>query len=621
MMNIKLYLCFVAHIFSFHVVLVTSAANQCVPVLNNKCTSELGSYNLTRFPNALGHSDYTASDGEFHQFLNLIDSSCSPSLLPFLCSAFYPKCDPLTSTVLPPCATECVKSLSQCSFLFTFYGFNWPSNLSCDRFSDGSHCPQPGVSTCSTDVKKYTEKPCLEYTKKAATNTSTYWFGTNYNAVCPKGSATSFNCTNSRQGTADSIASRLQLDLSQLDRTVNITYTHGEGSYQSCGSKFRVWNGNYIEVQPGDGVYKAYDVHQFPRIQWHAAKSELDSLIVYDVGNLYVHGIYVNIVHGEISSGQVLKSYLHPIPPQTEPNPFAFLVFKQSSSLSVSDATKQMLLQTTDLAAITKTLELTGPVALNWINVVRDPYAIEGLVDLHIADLCPYLETGALLKHNRSFIHSDTFLDVALSVTFNPSATTYTSCCSTHTVTAKKVTLKSLAPTYVDTADVRTEAAPTINFYKAGLISLNRVTDTYTLICIDPDVSKSHSPIIHWMVTNIPDGNIQNGQTVLPYIGPMPPPGKNHTYYFLLYKQSSPVDASTVDGYAGPHCQGRCLFDINRFVADNHMTLSGALWMIAHNDAYIRHLYVTQRGMDEHAVCHGVSGYSANCHESVVIVG
>lgn len=87
------------------------------------------------------------------------------------------------------------------------------------------------------------------------------------------------------------------------------------GSYQSCGSKFRVWNGNYIEVQPGDGVYKAYDVHQFPRIQWHAAKSELDSLIVYDVGNLYVHGIYVNIVRGEISSGQV-RSYRFKKPTQ-----------------------------------------------------------------------------------------------------------------------------------------------------------------------------------------------------------------------------------------------------------------------------------------------------------------
>lgn len=141
-MNIKLNFAFVAHIFSFHVVLVTLAANQCVPVPNNKCTSELGSYNLTRFPNALGHSDYTASDGEFHQFLNLTDSFCSPSLLPFLCSAFYPKCDPLINTVLPPCATECVKSLAECSFLFTFYGFNWPNNLSCDRFSDGSHCPR-----------------------------------------------------------------------------------------------------------------------------------------------------------------------------------------------------------------------------------------------------------------------------------------------------------------------------------------------------------------------------------------------------------------------------------------------------------------------------------------------
>lgn len=37
-----------------------------------------------------------------------------------------------------------------------------------------------------------------------------------------------------------------------------------------------------------------------------------------------------------------------------------------------------------------------GPVALNWINVVRDPYAIEGLMDLHIADLCPYLETEGI---------------------------------------------------------------------------------------------------------------------------------------------------------------------------------------------------------------------------------
>ena len=77
--------------------------------------------------------------------------------------------------------------------------------------------------------EKIYRKPCLHYIKEAALDTSAYWFGTNYSLLCPKGSATSFNCTNTREGTADSLASRMQLDLTQLDRTVNITYTHGEG--------------------------------------------------------------------------------------------------------------------------------------------------------------------------------------------------------------------------------------------------------------------------------------------------------------------------------------------------------------------------------------------------------
>ena len=133
----------------------------------------------------------------------------------------------------------------------------------------------------------------------------------------------------------------------------------------------------------------------------------------------------------------------------------------------------------------------------------------------------------------------------------------------------------------------------------------------------------------------------------------MPPAGKNHTYYFLLYKQAIPLGGITITGYVGQHCQERyknfvdlqeifqlfkikkncplfyleltvcfrCHFEINRFVADYQLKLSGARWMIAHNDAYVRHLYVTERGMDEHAVCHGITGFPANCHESVIVVG
>nr|XP_022341135.1 uncharacterized protein LOC111135398 isoform X2 [Crassostrea virginica] len=547
---------------TFVIPILTSATDHCIPLRNDKCSQELGSYNFTTFPNALGLLDYTSANLEFQKFQTLIESSCSKSLLPFLCSAYFPKCDPQMTSVLPPCATECVKSMAECSFLFSFYGFQWPASLSCDKFDDGRHCPQSDAASCSNEVKKYTEKPCLHYIKEAALDTTAYWFGTNYSLLCPKGSATSFNCTNTREGTADSLASRMQLDLTQLDRTVNITYTHGEGSYLSCGSKVTVWNGNYIEVNPGDGEYKAYDVHLFPRIQWHAAKSELDTLIIYDAGNLYVHGIYVNIAGGIVSSGQIVKPYLSPIPPQTHANPFVFLVFKQPSSVSLSDAIKQELQQTTDLETVVKALQLRGPVGMNWINVVRDAYAIESLKKLHIANLCPYLETEVILKHKRPFIEGDTELDVSLSVTFSPETITYDSCCSTHTETAKTITLDSLAPTYVSTADTRTNATPSISFSKAGLISANRITDNYTLICLDPDASQSYVPIIHWMVTDIPDGSLQNGHTVLSYQGPMPPAGKNHTYYFLLYKQAIPLGGITITGYVGQHCQERvdCVF-------------------------------------------------------------
>lgn len=93
-------------------------------MLNNKYTNKLKSYNLTKFPNTLKHSNYTTSNKKFHQFLNLINSSYNPSLLPFLYNTFYPKYNPLTNTILPPYTTKYIKSLSQYSFLFTFYKFN-----------------------------------------------------------------------------------------------------------------------------------------------------------------------------------------------------------------------------------------------------------------------------------------------------------------------------------------------------------------------------------------------------------------------------------------------------------------------------------------------------------------
>ena len=58
----------------------------------------------------------------------------------------------------------------------------------------------------------------------------------------------------------------------------------------------------------------------------------------------------------------------------------------------------------------------------------------------------------------------------------------------------------------------------------------------YTLIMHDPDAVNGNR--VHWLVTNI-NKNINNGKTLLPYVGPAPPAktGK-HRYIFELYKQS-----------------------------------------------------------------------------------
>ena len=63
------------------------------------------------------------------------------------------------------------------------------------------------------------------------------------------------------------------------------------------------------------------------------------------------------------------------------------------------------------------------------------------------------------------------------------------------------------------------------------------VNDTYTLVMYDPDALGG--TFIHWIVTNIKNGDIIKGTQLVPYKPPTPPSktGK-HRYIFELYKQS-----------------------------------------------------------------------------------
>ncbi|XP_018312464.1 protein D2 isoform X1 [Mycetomoellerius zeteki] len=64
----------------------------------------------------------------------------------------------------------------------------------------------------------------------------------------------------------------------------------------------------------------------------------------------------------------------------------------------------------------------------------------------------------------------------------------------------------------------------------------------YTLCMTDPDAPSRQNPTNrewhHWLVGNIPESNVSEGEVLSEYIGAGPPQGTGlHRYVFLLYKQ------------------------------------------------------------------------------------
>jgi phosphatidylethanolamine-binding protein (PEBP) family uncharacterized protein len=58
--------------------------------------------------------------------------------------------------------------------------------------------------------------------------------------------------------------------------------------------------------------------------------------------------------------------------------------------------------------------------------------------------------------------------------------------------------------------------------------------ELYTLVIWDPDAP--NPSFLHWLVVNIPEDRVQDGETIVEYKPPTPPSGI-HRYYVGLYRQ------------------------------------------------------------------------------------
>ncbi|XP_067672449.1 frizzled-7-B-like [Haliotis asinina] len=101
---------------------------QSLPPLCSKMT-----YNASSFPNAFGHVNAEEASMELHQFYPVVKVQCSDVMDVFLCSVYFPKCDPRTGNI-PPCRETCDSARLGCETLMNKFGFKWPNSLNCNKF-------------------------------------------------------------------------------------------------------------------------------------------------------------------------------------------------------------------------------------------------------------------------------------------------------------------------------------------------------------------------------------------------------------------------------------------------------------------------------------------------------
>ncbi len=113
-----------------------------------------------------------------------------------------------------------------------------------------------------------------------------------------------------------------------------------------------------------------------------------------------------------------------------------------------------------------------------------------------------------------------------------------------------------------------TLAAPNVRLNEAD------PTKLYTIVIWDPDAPREPS-FLHWLVTNIPGGDVARGTVVQKYYPPTPP-DKEHRYYVGLYEQSGRLGIKKVSQTG---------FDIDAFVS-RHALIQKGLKMVKVRPGY-----------------------------------
>ena len=105
--------------------------DKCETLTNVVCSQM--DYNRTLFPNYFGHRKQSDAATHIRVLRPLLSLGCSPDVLTFVCSVYFPMCTSINK-LIPPCRELCLDVQKGCSGILKRYGILWPDELKCDQF-------------------------------------------------------------------------------------------------------------------------------------------------------------------------------------------------------------------------------------------------------------------------------------------------------------------------------------------------------------------------------------------------------------------------------------------------------------------------------------------------------
>lgn len=275
------------------------AARNCERINIPMCREGIG-YNITQFPNSLGHQKQEDSGMELHTFFPIVKAKCSPHFKQFLCELYVPRCnpaDPLLSHL--PSRNLCEKARNGCEPLMNKFGFYWPDNMSCEKFSNESE-------TTQTLKKPQTVRPVIKHST--------------VRPIISKSQETV------RPSTVKNIVK------TSFPFKLSVRYTTSAITFVSCCRVYSYTKKEFTLPEDEGLLLKTADVRSLnkPTVSWETTSTEqignyFTLVMVTEhtnrsndgvIEHRYINWMVTNIQGREVSSGVTLKEYEGPLPLQ-----------------------------------------------------------------------------------------------------------------------------------------------------------------------------------------------------------------------------------------------------------------------------------------------------------------